>query len=169
MQRALNIFRRLETVSPGLARALATRSLPRILPITAGMGLRVLELSEERSRVRLPLSRRSRNHVGGLYLGAQTIAAEVAMALVVLRRHPPPRYRVLIGSVEASFHAQGRGDAVATCAPNPDVLASMAAVDDADDDRVKVWVPVQIRDAKTEDADPITVARFEVAIKRLRR
>lgn len=113
--------------SPRLGLAFANAALPRILPITRGMGLRVVELTDHKSVVRMPLKARTRNHVGGMYLGALLIACEVAMATRVFRTCRPDRFGVLVTETHSRFFKQGKAPVLAVCEPSDELRARLEA------------------------------------------
>jgi acyl-coenzyme A thioesterase PaaI-like protein len=92
----LEIVERLRHVAPGAANLLLGAVLPRIIPSASGLGLRVEEVTDTRTRMSVPLKRRTRNHVGGLYFGVQMTLAEMTAGLLLLRRFPPTEYRSLV-------------------------------------------------------------------------
>ncbi|WP_224363876.1 DUF4442 domain-containing protein [Hyalangium versicolor] len=85
----MDVIDRLRQMSPGAANLVLSAALPRIIPSAGGLGIRVEEVTETRARLSVPLKRRTRNHVGGLYFGVQMTLAELCAGLLLLRRFPP--------------------------------------------------------------------------------
>jgi acyl-coenzyme A thioesterase PaaI-like protein len=141
---AFELVERVRRVSPGAANLMMTVALPRIIPMTSGLGIRVEEVSETRSRSRLPLNRRTRNHVGSIYLGAQVTAMEVTMGMLVFRHFPMGPYNALVNRVETDFRAKAKGAVYAVCEPPPEVLASFREALRQPGDKVQGWVPVRV-------------------------
>lgn len=162
---AFELVDRLRRVSPAAANLLMTVALPRIIPMTSGLGIRVEELSETRARTRLPLKRRTRNHVGSIYLGAQVTAMEVTMGMLVFSHFPMGPYKALVNRVETDFRAKAKGTVFAVCEPPPEVLASFREALRQSGDKVEGWVPVRL---EAEDGAVVAEARFLVALKRAR-
>ena len=160
---ALELVERLRRVSPAAANLLMTVVLPHIIPMTAGLGLRVEEVSEARSRSRLPLTRRTRNHVGSIYFGALMTAMEVTMGMLVFRHFPMGPYKALVNRVETDFRARARGTVYAVCELPADVLASFRQALRQPGDKAEGWVPVRL---EAEDGTRVAEARFLVALKR---
>ena len=48
------------------------------VPLIGHTGVRVLELDQDRCVIRIPLGRRTKNHLGSMYLGALAIGADAA-------------------------------------------------------------------------------------------
>lgn len=56
------------------------------IPMIGYLRPRVLELSESRCVVRIPLNRRSKNHLGSLYFGALAVGADCAGGLIAFEQ-----------------------------------------------------------------------------------
>ncbi len=160
---ALELVDRLRQISPAAANLVLTLALPRIIPMTAGMGIRVEEVSETRARSRLPLRRRTRNHVGSIYLGAQVTVMEVTMGMLVFRHFPMGPYQGLVNRVETDFKSKAKGTVFAVCEPPPQLLASFRQALRQKGDKVQDWVPVRL---EAEDGTLVAEARFLMALKR---
>jgi acyl-coenzyme A thioesterase PaaI-like protein len=161
--RALELVDRLRQVSPAAANLVMTVALPRIIPMTSGLGIRVEEVSDTRSRSRLPLTRRTRNHVGSIYFGALMTVMEVTMGMLVFRHFPMGPYKALVNRVETDFRAKARGAVYAVCEPPADVLASLREALRQSGDKAQAWVPVRL---EAGDGTLVAEARFLVALKR---
>ncbi len=77
----------------------------------------VVELTRERSVVRVPLGWRTRNHMGSMYFGALCTGADAAAALLALealRRERAP-YSILFKEVRGEFVKRAEGDVDFTC------------------------------------------------------
>jgi acyl-coenzyme A thioesterase PaaI-like protein len=156
---AFDIVRRLGAISPGAANALMSHALPTIIPLTSGLGMRVVE--DTRAVGTLPLKHRTRNHVGSMYFGAQMTLAEITMGMLLFRLYPPGPFGMLVKRVEADFHKKAKGNIRAVCEPGPEVLQALAAVHA--EGKSEAWVPVPLTDAGGE---VVTTARFLAAVKR---
>lgn len=162
---ALELVERLRRVSPAAANLMMTVALPTIIPMASGLGIRVEEVSQTRTRSRLPLKRRTRNHVGSIYFGAMMTAMEVTMGMLVFRHFPMGPYNALVNRVETDFKAKARGAVFAVCEPPAEVLASFREALRQPGDKVQGWVPVRL---EAEDGAVVAEARFLVALKRSR-
>jgi acyl-coenzyme A thioesterase PaaI-like protein len=160
---ALELVERLRRVSPAAANLMMTVALPRIIPMASGLGIRVEEVSETRSRSRLPLTRRTRNHVGSIYFGALMTVMEVTMGMFIFRHFPMGPYKALVNRVETDFRAKAKGTVFAVCEPPADVLAAFRDALRQSGDKVEGWVPVRL---ESEDGALVAEARFLVALKR---
>lgn len=160
----MDLVERLRQLSPGAANLLLSAAIPRIIPSISGWGVRVEEVTETRARLSVPLKRRTRNHVKGLYFGVQMTLAELAAGLLLLRRFPPSEYRSLVKRVEADFKAQGRSTVYAVCEPPPEVFGGLAEALKQKGNKAEAWIPVTLL---AEDGTVVTEVRFLDSVKRL--
>jgi len=77
----------------------------------------VIDISENHLVVKIPLNRRTRNHVHSLYLGAMTVGAELAGAGVVeyLKSDIDKRVVLLFKDYQSSYYKRAEGDTHFTC------------------------------------------------------
>jgi acyl-coenzyme A thioesterase PaaI-like protein len=77
----------------------------------------VVEASEGRTVIRIPLSRRSRNHLGSMYFGALCAGADLAGALTAMRRIDASGRRIslIFKDVKAQFFKRAEGDVHFCC------------------------------------------------------
>ena len=160
---ALDLVERLRQVSPAAANALMTVAVKNIIPLSAVMGFKVEDASDARTRACVPLKRRTRNHVGGVYLGVQVTVMELTMGLWLFRRFPPGRYNALVDKVEVSFHAKAKGGVRAVCEPPGEVFTSLDTALRQKGDKAREWVPVRLEDFEGKH---IADARFLAVLKR---
>jgi len=159
---ALDLVDRLRAYSPSAANLVMGQALPLIIPLAGGLGIRVEELSSARAVATLPLKRRTRNHVGSVYFGAQMTLAELTMGLLLFKLYPPGPYGMLVKRVEADFHSKAKGRLTATCEPSAEVLGLLAAVEASSDHKAEAWVPVTL----TTSDGTVTTTRFLAALKK---
>lgn len=160
-----DILERIERAPKSVAFPVFSTFLPQILPITGGMGLRIVALDDDESRVEMPLKKKTRNHVGGIYLGALLIVAEVTMALYVMRRFRPSGYRVLVKGVTSENTAQARGRVYARCRPEGETRVLLDALADLAPG-AKAEVPVMVPVCTVADDTVVARITFLVAVKR---
>ena len=163
MLSALSVIERLQTLSPRAANFVLSQAVPLIIPSATGLGLKVETLTDARSQASLPLKRRTKNHVGSVYFGAQMTLMEITMGLVLFRHFPPGPYGMLVNRVEADFHAKAKGSVRAVCEPGSVVEELRRALDASAERKAEAWVTVRLVDLQDK---PITTARFLAAVKR---
>ncbi|MCB0734265.1 MAG: DUF4442 domain-containing protein, partial [Bacteroidetes bacterium] len=79
---------------------------------------RLLELNSERCRVRIPLRRRTRNHVGSMYLGAFAVGADLASGYLAYFLAKESRLSAMpvFKSMKAEYHRRAESAVIFTCA-----------------------------------------------------
>lgn len=77
----------------------------------------VVEASARRTVIRIPLSRRSKNHLGSMYFGALCAGADLAGALTAIRRIEASGRAVslVFKDVRATFLKRAEGDVFFSC------------------------------------------------------
>jgi acyl-coenzyme A thioesterase PaaI-like protein len=85
----------------------------------------VVELSDERCVLRVPLTWRTRNHLRSMYFGALCTGADAAAALLGLEtiRRAPGRMHFLFKDVRAEFLKRAEGDVHFACAQGSEIRA----------------------------------------------
>lgn len=160
---ALDLIDKLRSVSPGAANTLISAALPTIIPFSGGMGMKVEEVTESRSAASLPLKRRTRNHVGSIYFGAQMTLAELTMGLLLFKLFPPGPFGVLVKRVEADFHSKAKTAVRAVCEPDAEELRTLRENVAGPEAKGDMWMPVKLLD---REGKPVTEARFLATVKR---
>lgn len=150
---------------PRLGKRALNHVIPRVLPVTRGLGLSVVELDDEGAELRLPFGRVARNHVGGLYLGVLLIAAEVSMAIYVMRLCRPDRFSTLVRGTRSEFWKQGREPVVAVCRPPPDLRERIVGSQGLAP-REKVGLEVEVDVLFAESREPMGKVHFDISIWR---
>ena len=77
----------------------------------------VVQATDRRCVVRIPLSRRSRNHLGSMYFGALCAGADLAGGLTAKRHIDASGRKVslIFKDLQARFHKRAEGDVLFTC------------------------------------------------------
>jgi acyl-coenzyme A thioesterase PaaI-like protein len=77
----------------------------------------VVEVSERSTAIRIPLTRRSRNHLGSMYFGALCAGADLAGALTAMRRIDASGRHIslIFKDVKAQFFKRAEGDVLFSC------------------------------------------------------
>ena len=88
----------------------------------------VVEASPRRTVIRIPLSRRSRNHLGSMYFAALCAGADLAGALTAIRRIEASGRSVslIFKDVTARFFRRAEGDVFFSCDEGEAVAALVA-------------------------------------------
>lgn len=132
------------------------------IPLLFYVGVSVTEVSPERMVVRIPLRRRTKNHLGSMYFGALCIGADCAPGAfaMYLIRQQPERISMVFKDFHAEFLKRAEGD-VYFCCNQGKQIAELVAQAAASDERVERQVEV-IATVPSLSAEP--VARFKLTL-----
>lgn len=87
------------------------------LPLLAFATPRVVELTDSKSVVKIPLGYRTRNHLGVMYFGALAMGAELSIALKCVTEIQKSKKRIdfLFKDFQCEFLKRGDGDVYFVC------------------------------------------------------
>ena len=87
------------------------------VPLAFFLSPSVVEATARRSVIRIPLTWRSKNHLGSMYFGALCVGADLAGGLVALRsiEGSGRKISLIFKDVEGRFFKRAEGDALFTC------------------------------------------------------
>lgn len=159
---AFDLVERVRGYSPAVANALLARTIPLMIPLAGGLRVRVEEVSDSRCVLTMPLRRRTRNHVGSMYFGAQMTLADLAAGVLLFRRFPPGPYGGLIKRVEADFLAKAKNTMRCTCWLPDEAAAVMEQVRDRPGAKAEAWLPLELADL---EGQVVTRVRFLGVLK----
>ncbi len=124
---------------------------------------RVIEISDQRVEISIPLNRRTRNHWGAMYFGTLAIGADCAAGLlaVALIRESKENITFLFKDAKGDFLKRADGDAhfVSDSAAAVQQLVQKALVTG---ERQNLTVPVTVTVPKKYGNEP--VAKFELTL-----
>jgi len=132
------------------------------IPLLFYVGVSVTEVSPERMVVRIPLRRRTRNHLGSMYFGALCAGADCAAGVLAMSliRQQPERISLVFKDFSAEFLKRAEGD-VDFCCNQGKEISDLVAKAAASSERVERQVEV-IATVPTEGDEP--VARFKLTL-----
>jgi acyl-coenzyme A thioesterase PaaI-like protein len=137
------------------------------IPLLFYVGVSVTELTSERMVVRIPLRRRTKNHLGSMYFGALCIGADCAPGAfaMYLIRQQPAQISMVFKDFQADFLKRAEGDVDFICNQGKEIaeLVTQAA---ASEERVERQVEV-IATVPSLSEEP--VARFKLTLSLKRR
>jgi len=87
------------------------------IPMIFWVGARIVEIDDERCVVRIPLKRRTRNHLRSMYFGVLMVGADVAGGLMAFRRAQQSGRRISFAfkSADARFLKRAEHDTFFEC------------------------------------------------------
>ena len=132
------------------------------IPLLFYVGVSVAELSPERMVVRIPLRRRTKNHLGSMYFGALCIGADCAPGAfaMYLIRQQPARISMVFKDFQAEFLKRAEGDVHFVCDQGKEI-SELVALAAASDERVERQIDV-VATVPSLSEEP--VARFKLTL-----
>ena len=98
------------------------------IPLLFYVGVAIVELTPQRLVVKIPLCRRTKNHLGSMYFGALCIGADVApgaYAMHLIRKQGVP-ISMVFKDFQAEFLKRAQGDVHFICNQGPEIAALVA-------------------------------------------
>lgn len=124
---------------------------------------KVLELDQKSTKVLVPLSYITKNHLGSMYFGALSIGADTAvgiLALEIIKEYPDYKMAPIFKSMEAQFLMRAETNVVFECKA-ADQISSMIDKSKASGERITEMIAVTAYSEK----DPSQVfAEFELGL-----
>jgi len=132
------------------------------IPLLAWLKPVVVDLTEERCEIRVPLGRRTRNHLGSMYFGVLCAGADMAGGYVAMRRIRESGRNVafVFKEFRAEFMKRAEGDVHFICEEGRTVASLVQQAVDTPGTRVEAMVPVIASVPSKLGDEP--VARFEL-------
>lgn len=138
----------------------------RRIPLLAYVRPRVVALSPERLVVRVPLRRRTKNHLGSMYFGALCIGAECAAGALAMHliQKRPERISMIFGAFSAEFRKRVEGDVEFTCNEGK-AIAELIARAAASGERAELPVHITATVPALGD-EPVATFTLTLSLKR---
>jgi acyl-coenzyme A thioesterase PaaI-like protein len=126
----------------------------------------VMEISNERVVVRIPLQRRTRNHIGSMYFGALSVGADCAVGTLAMHliKQQTEHVTLIFRNFHAEFHRRAEGD-VDFCCSQGHEISNIVAQAAASDERVEMMVDV-IATVPDQSNDPVATFKLTLSMKR---
>jgi acyl-coenzyme A thioesterase PaaI-like protein len=133
------------------------------VPLILFVRPQILELSDARCVVRIPLRYRTRNHLGSMYFGTICVGADVAGGLMAMREieRSGERISLIFGDVKGEFLKRVESDAYFRCEDGPAVRDLIArARQSGERESLPVTITVTVPDKLGEEP----AARFVLSL-----
>jgi hypothetical protein len=126
----------------------------------------VMEISAERVVVRIPLRRRTRNHIGSMYFGALSVGADCAVGVLAMHliKRQPEHISLIFRNFNAEFHMRAEGD-VDFCCSQGNEISDLVARAAATDERVEMLVDV-IATVPDQSDEPVATFKLTLSMKK---
>ncbi|MGK5083177.1 DUF4442 domain-containing protein [Bdellovibrionota bacterium FG-1] len=129
----------------------------------------VLEVSDERCVVKIPLTRRSRNHLNSMYFGALAAGADCAGGLIAMRTiqtEGDGKVSLIFKDFHADFLKRAEGDVHFTCIQGQEIRALVRkAIESGERENLAVHVVATVPSKMGQEP----VARFVLTLSLKRR
>jgi acyl-coenzyme A thioesterase PaaI-like protein len=144
---------------------LRTFSLTKI-PLLAWTGARVVAVDDRHCVVRIPLRRRTRNHLGSMYFGVLMVGADLAGGLLALRSIMACDRRVSFAfkDVAGEFLKRAESDTFFACRDG-EAIAEAVAETVRTGERVSQAVAVTATTPETLGDEPVATFRLTLSVK----
>lgn len=138
------------------------------IPLLASVRPSVVELTDARCVVRIPLRRWTKNHLGSMYFGALAIGADCAGGLLAMEqiRRSGGKVSLVFKAFQASFLKRPESDVYFICAEG---TAIRAQVRRALESQERITEPVHVQaSVKLPDGafEPVAEFTLELSLKR---
>jgi acyl-coenzyme A thioesterase PaaI-like protein len=127
----------------------------------------VVALSNERAVIKIPLRRRTRNHLRSMYFGALAIGADCAGGIMAMQeiQKSPHRISLIFKTLTAEFVKRAEGDVFFTCSEGKDIAALVAAAEQSPD-RIEMPVHVTATVPSRLGDEPVAAFTLLLSLKR---
>lgn len=124
---------------------------------------KITEISDKKIVVRIPLTRRTKNHLKSMYFGALAVGADVAGGLIAFRLIEQKKLKIslVFKDMTAEFLKRPTGDVYFTCADG-DLIADM--VNQAANSTERIEKPVTITATVPSVSPTDVVAKFVLTL-----
>jgi len=161
----LSAQERLLRLLPDTLRATLTIRLFGLMKIPLLLYVRpsVVEISDEKVVVKIPLRRRTRNHLRAMYFGALAMGADCAGGIIGMKQimESGEKIALLFKNLTADFLKRAEGDVYFTCTEG---LAISALVREAIQSEERVEMPVHITATVPDKLGDEPVALFTLLL-----
>jgi len=129
---------------------------------------RVVDVTDERCEICVPLSWRTRNHLRSMYFGALCIGADAAAALIGLRasRKAGGRVAVIFKDMQAEFVKRAEADVHFACEQGREISDLIAKADTSGE---RQYLPIHVVATVPKLLGTEPVARFTLTLSVKRR
>ncbi len=132
-------------------------ALSRMIPFNLPHGFKIMMLSDEGIKIKLPYKKRNLNHVRGLHACALATLSEFTTGFLLISRLGMDKYRLILQRLEINFHYQGKMDAEAMFSVDEQWLDQKIYQPLQTSDSVVVACEVKINDIKGNHLTTATV------------
>jgi len=126
----------------------------------------VVEMTNERVVVRIPLRRKTRNHIGSMYFGALSVGADCAVGALAMHliNQQPEQISLIFRNFSVEFHMRAEGDVEFCCSQGIEISKLIAKIASSEErDEMLVEVIATVPDLSD---DPVATFRLTLSMKK---
>jgi hypothetical protein len=137
-------------------------------PLVAIVSPTVVEMSETRTVLKIPLNYVTRNHLRTMYFGALNIGAELSIAILAFKLTRESKHRIdfLFKDFKAQYLKRAEGDVHFICEQNAEVRAQIEEAEGSDERITRQYRAYAIVPSKDPNE---VIAEFELSLSVRRR
>jgi acyl-coenzyme A thioesterase PaaI-like protein len=137
------------------------------VPLILFVSPTVLEMTDERCVVKIPLNRRTRNHLGSMYFGTLAVGADVAGGLLAYRliQKRNRRIKLVFKDFKAEFLKRPEGD-VHFVSEDGAAMAKLVAEAEASSERVSAPVHITAYCPAKTGKEPVAQFILTISLKK---
>ena len=137
------------------------------IPLLNWLRPTVVEITEERCEIRLPLTRRTRNHLWSMYFGALCAGADMAGGYAAMRQIQQSGRKVsfVFKDFRADFRKRAEGDVHFSCEQGRELAALVKQAIDAPGVRVEDSVEVIATVPMKLGDEPVATFALTISLK----
>ena len=137
------------------------------VPMIFWLSPTVLEATDERCVVKIPLNRRTKNHLNSMYFGALCVGADCAGGLIPMRfvHQKKARVSLIFKDFKAEFLKRAEGDVLFTCEQGQEITEFTQKVMDSGE-RMHMPVRVTATVPSKHGTEPVAQFTLNLSMKR---
>jgi hypothetical protein len=126
----------------------------------------VMVISNERVVVRIPLRRKTRNHIGSMYFGALSVGADCAVGALAMHliKQQHEHISLIFRNFSAEFHMRAEGDVEFCCKQGSEISKLIEKIATSEE-RGEMQVDVIATVPDLSD-DPVATFRLTLSMKK---
>ena len=127
---------------------------------------RLVECTDQKTVIKIPLTRRTRNHLGSMYVGALATGADVTGAWIAFDylARTKKKVSIVFKDMSAEFHKRADGDVYFTCLGGPEVMQAFNETI-ADGERKNIELKVMATVPSNYQDEPVATFKMTLSMR----
>jgi acyl-coenzyme A thioesterase PaaI-like protein len=118
-----------------------------IIPFNKPHRIKIVEIGANHVKTRIPYKRKNLNHIKGIHACGMATAAEFSSGFLLLMKIGGKDYRLIMESLQMSYHYQAKKDVFATFSVQDDWLDTTVIQPLKSTDKIMVKCQIELHDA----------------------